>query len=409
MRLLLIPVTSEKWKSLNMVQAVKQARDSARRIQKKVDIRQERTRFSIACEQIEALAIQQNRDVHFVIEGEEADRVMKLFPAEGKTHLPFLGPSEIQNVKSNLPPEISARVSITGGLVSTLIPFRNIYLPQESLISNQKKIKFGSQTPDYSLCDVDLSTKMDGNILHRTHKQIRNAIQTGECLGWVRHEFFTKAIREYIGLKERPTTTKTVKVKKEVPDEKAIAQRERKWWFKFLKSYLPIFLPKSVPMKSIMVDEKRVVCLPIEPVYIRIAFRDGSEGQPFPLFCLPPIKEPEELPVIHAALMSGRHFDLDPKVDLCLLRNSELKGQEVMSIAKQEEIAFNRVTDFIYRCLEKMGGMELHIYHTGLEPAVIGTYRAVVEALRSEKIRERFMVIPRFYKENSFTFEKAWY
>lgn len=409
MRLLLIPITSERWKSPDMALAVEQARDSARRIQKKVDIRRERTRFSIACEQIETIAMQQNRDRHFVIEGEQAYKIMRLFPAEGKAHFPFLGPSEVQKVKSDLPPELSVKVGITGGLVAILIPFRNIYIPQKSLTSDQKKIKFGAQKPDYSLCNVDLSTETNGNTLHRTHKQIRKAIETGECLGWVRHEFFTKAIREYIGLKERPTTTKTVKVKKDVPDVDAIAQRESKWWFKFLKSYFPIFLPKSIPMKSILVDKERIVYLPIKPVYIRIAFRDGSEGAPFPLFCLPPIKEPRGLPVIRAALMSGRHFDLDSEVDICLLRNSELKGQEDVTIAKQEEIAYNRVTDFIYSCLEKMDGIELHIYHTGLEPTVVGTYRAIVEVLRTEKYRGKFMVIPRFYRGNRFVDEKAWY
>ena len=216
MRLLLIPIAPESWKSPSMVQAVKQARDSARRIQKRFDIRRERIRFSIACEQIETLAIQQNRDVQFLIEGEEAYRAINLFPAEGKGRLPFLGPREVQKAKSNLPPEISARISITGGLAGILIPFRNSYIPKESLTLNQNKINFGAHEPDYSLCDIDLSGKLNDSILHRTHKQIRRAIETGECLGWMRHEFFTKAIREYIGLKERPTTTKTVKVKKRV-------------------------------------------------------------------------------------------------------------------------------------------------------------------------------------------------
>ena len=126
MRLLLIPITSERWKSPDMALAVEQAMDSARRIQKKVDIRRERTRFSIACEQIETIAMHQNKEIHFVIEGEQACKVMKLFPAEGKAQLPFLGPSEVQKVKSDLPPELSAKVGITGGLVAILIPFRNI-------------------------------------------------------------------------------------------------------------------------------------------------------------------------------------------------------------------------------------------------------------------------------------------
>ncbi|MEK9148768.1 MAG: hypothetical protein AAB267_01835, partial [Candidatus Desantisbacteria bacterium] len=44
--MLLIPITSERWKSPDMSLAVEQARDSARRIQKKVDIRDYENIFS---------------------------------------------------------------------------------------------------------------------------------------------------------------------------------------------------------------------------------------------------------------------------------------------------------------------------------------------------------------------------
>ena len=63
--------------------------------------------------------------------------------------------------------------------------------------------------------------------------------------------------------------------------------------------------------------------------------------------------------------------------------------------------------------LEKLNGLEFHLYQTGLEPAVIGTYRAILEILRKSdsKYRDKLIVIPKMFRghKNGFQDLKAWY
>jgi hypothetical protein len=424
MRLLLLPIKPELWKSPDIAIAMEQARDSARRIRKKIDIRRERVRYSLACERIESLAIQDSNTngTFFEIEGAQAYTILNLLPTDGDTKFPFCGPSHIKELKANLPREISAKISITGGLVVVLDPFRHQYSQPQSIESIKQKNGTNKPAHDYSSCEVDLDSLNNEAVLRRTHEQIRRAIETGEPMGWVnvessdlsgtglaRHTIFIKALREYIGLRERPWTKKLVKVPKKVPDEEAISIRENKWWYQLLKKFLPFLLPKSIPMKTIMIDKEEIEYLPIEPIYIRFAYKDGSEGDPFPLFCLPLEKEPPGLPVIQAALISSRHFELDRKVDLCLLRNSEISLREDATIAEQEKIAYDKATKFIQGYIKKFKGLELYLYHTGLEPAIIGTYHAVVETLRLPNFRGRLMVIPKIYHKNGYVDLKPWY
>lgn len=424
MKLLLIPIKPDLWKSPDMALAVEQARDSARRIRKKIDVRRERVRYSLACERVESLAMQDSHTnrTFFKTEGAHANSLLNLFPTDGNTKFPFCGPSHIKELKAKFSPEISAKIDITGGLVIVLDPFRNQYSLQQSIEPTKHKNGINKSVPDYLSCEVDLDGLNNEAVLRQTHDQIRRAIETGGPLGWInvespnssgiglaRHTVFVKALREYIGLKERPWTKKLVKVPKKVPDEEAIAIRENKWWYQLLRKSLPFLLPKSIPMKTIMVDEEKIEYLQIEPVYIRVAYKDGSEGAPFPLLCLPPEKQPAGLPVIRAALISSRHFELDHEVDLCLLRNSEISLREDATIAEQERMAYDKATKFIQSYIEKLKGLELHLYHTGLEPAIIGTYHAVVETLRLPKFRGRLMIIPKVYHKNHYIDLKPWY
>ena len=423
MKLLLIAVKPDLWKSPNMALAVEQAKDSARKIRKNIDVRRERVRYSLACESVERLAVHDSitNGTFFEVDGAQAYSISNLFPADGGTTFTFCGPSHIKELKVKLPKEISAKVSITGGLVIVLDPFRNQYSLPHSVEPSNQKSGLNNIPPDYSLCEADLNSLSNNAVLQRTHSQIRRAIETGQPLGWVnvessdsatglaRHTVFVKALREYIVLKERPWTKKLVKVPKKVPDKEAIATRESKWWYQFLKDFLPFLLPKKIPLKTIMVDEEQIEFLPIEPRFIRLAYKDGSEGASFPLLCLPPAKQPTGLPVIRAALISNRHFELDKEVDLCLLRNSELSLREDATIAEQELMAYEKATKFIQECIENLKGLELHLYHTGLEPAIIGTYRAIVETLRSASFRGRLLVIPKIYHRGGFIDLGPWY
>ncbi len=113
-------------------------------------------------------------------------------------------------------------------------------------------------------------------------------------------------------------------------------------------------------------------------VALPIAFSDGSLGPDFPLQCLNLRPEPEEkAPVfLRLGLNSGRHLELDHVVDLYLVRNSMMKEAETS--AQQCEVAYEESLNVLRDPVLKGGGL-LEAYHTGLEPLVVGFYRAVVD------------------------------
>lgn len=408
--LLLVPVRSEQWKSPAVALAVEQARGAARRIRKKVDIRRERTRYTLACEHIESIVLGQPDALCFEVAGSQARAVIESFPFGGVAPFPFVGPPDIKEVKTRLPEHISARVNITGALLAIASPFANPYVPPPDVAADEGTRPTDRCTANPPLPDIELDRSADEATLRRTHRQIQRAVESGGTMGWIRHEVFTEAIREYLFVKEQPTGVKVVQVPKAVPDEEGIARRAGQPWYRFLKAFLPFLLPKGVPTKSVLVDEEMTVELPIEPAWIRIAFRDGSKGAALPLLCLLPVDRPVGLPVLRASLMSCRHFEIDQYVDVCILRNSEMSRGDDVSIAEQEQMAFDQASTLLRGCIEKMGGLELHLYHTGLEPAVIGTYRAIVEALRSPGVRGRLVVVSKAYRgDDRYVDLKAWY
>ena len=133
----------------------------------------------------------------------------------------------------------------------------------------------------------------------------------------------------------------------------------------------------------------------LTPAEIRIVYADGSEGRPFPIRCLclgPQVEDNE--PPLRAVLMSMRHLDLDRVVDLAWFRNREVS--KTRTLAETDEYCYQKTLDSLDAAL-KEGPLLLHMYHTGFEPAVIGFYRGVVEALRSEQ-GGMLAVLPHYYR-----------
>lgn len=130
---------------------------------------------------------------------------------------------------------------------------------------------------------------------------------------------------------------------------------------------------------------------------VRTTFTDGSETRPFPIDCLPPPPplDPKAYP-LRVGLNSGRHPDMDQDVSLYLIRNHEVQQWETS--AEQEEETFLRSMDFFQDPCWKEGGV-IEMYHTGLEPLVLGFYRAVVEVacLRHQQDLPRLQVVPKIF------------
>ena len=128
---------------------------------------------------------------------------------------------------------------------------------------------------------------------------------------------------------------------------------------------------------------------------IRVTFSDGSETWPFPVGCLNLSDPPNASdPVLRVGLNSGRHPEMDRFVEVYLFRNADIATLE--TISDQEQYAFQQGMAFLQNPEWKDGGtVELH--QTGLEPLIIGFYRAVVtESLRRKRNGlPPVMVIPR--------------
>lgn len=133
------------------------------------------------------------------------------------------------------------------------------------------------------------------------------------------------------------------------------------------------------------------------PVLAPVRYRDGSMARPFPLGCL---NHPDNVGAMtHSysfTLMSMRHVEMDYHVDGAWLRNTEISRPRPM--ADTDEIAY--LTSM--RQLDQLilaGSTELIMYQTGLEPAVLGFYRAVTELLARQT--GVLAVSPRHYHEGT--------
>lgn len=143
---------------------------------------------------------------------------------------------------------------------------------------------------------------------------------------------------------------------------------------------------------------------PMTPTEIRIVYADGSEGQPFPIQCLRQGTQAKDgVDPLRAVLMSMRHLDLDRVVDLAWFRNRRVSKTRTQ--AETDEYCYQTTLDLLDAAL-KEGPLLLHMYHTGFEPAVIGFYRGVVEVLCSG---EMLSVLPYYYRgEKHFELGSWW-
>ncbi|NMC34717.1 MAG: hypothetical protein GYA36_20020 [Veillonellaceae bacterium] len=140
------------------------------------------------------------------------------------------------------------------------------------------------------------------------------------------------------------------------------------------------------------------------PVYIRVNYTDGSQGKPFPLRCLPKrsndaLKIIQQTTPLKAALLSMRHLSMDRDVDMAWFRNREVSKAR----------AFGETDHFCYEYSKKLfeqsreeGILRLFLYQTGLQPAVIGFYRALTEELLYRANNPPSLeVTPHFYVKQS--------
>jgi hypothetical protein len=147
-------------------------------------------------------------------------------------------------------------------------------------------------------------------------------------------------------------------------------------------------------------------------VLVPIVYADGSEAAPFPLGTLVDRKRPSgEVRVLKVALMSMRHLGIDQMVDMAWFRNREVSQSR--SLAESDEFCFKYSLEELKKLhdlsRDHLHGrpIELHVYHTGFEPASVGFYRAVAAVLAGDKklnpawVQDKpgwLIVVPYYYR-----------
>jgi hypothetical protein len=143
-----------------------------------------------------------------------------------------------------------------------------------------------------------------------------------------------------------------------------------------------------------------------QPVYARVVYRDGSEARPFPFRTLRMKDHADSnLRVIRVSLMSMRHPEMDATVDAAWLRNRQVS---LARPAAETDGLVYETSRIQLRNLASGGRICLRVYQTGLEPAVMGFYRAVTEHLLVQP--RSIEVVPNFHqpREDCYQEGKPW-
>jgi len=372
MKISIIPISKKLWEREDLQSAVEDALGAGRRITKKVNLKHQRKIFSLACSHIEKIAVENGED-GIELKGKDAYKVITVLKSDEGIVYPFVLPKAMSRFREHFKGRLLEHLDkIKDGIVVIFLPyqkpFRDPQISPVPFVVKKPNIKFQDLLPVFSLPE-DIESSKYQEYKERAYHQLNKAILSGQPFNAsaFSHRVFTELIRDYIP--EPPIS----------------------FWCRLINWLL--------------------FWRGIKPILLRIIYNDGSEARPFPLFSLSRISQPKDFPIIKVGLMSMRHpEELDPLVDIYLLRNKEVDRRE--SCAEQDDISYHRTTQFLLELLKDKNRVEIHLYHTGLEPAAVGTYRAIIEILQN--YQGRLVVVPKFpvvkkEEEVSYKSSKPWF
>ncbi|MFN8495660.1 MAG: hypothetical protein U0350_49165 [Caldilineaceae bacterium] len=156
------------------------------------------------------------------------------------------------------------------------------------------------------------------------------------------------------------------------------------------------------PHREITEALRYLVYEQINPAKLQVTYNDNTHGEPFPVRVLQLPTSGlswENSSVLNIGSLTFRHVDYDNYVDVYLIRDREtrrLTNQEI------ETEAYKRMKE-ILSDQSLQNETYLAIYQTGLEPLIVGIYRALVEHLlyRSEHKLAQLTVQPVFFVESA--------
>jgi len=141
---------------------------------------------------------------------------------------------------------------------------------------------------------------------------------------------------------------------------------------------------------------------PKSPQLLKVVYEDGSQGRPFPIYCLPQpelefIQRFSTVRPLKVAMLSIRHMEMDREVDMAWFRNTEASLRR-SCFADTDYFCYQETLRQL-KMLAPQIPVFIHLYQTGLEPAVVGFYRALVEFLLSkDPNKPQLAVVPRYFR-----------
>ncbi|MBU4274869.1 SMI1/KNR4 family protein [Patescibacteria group bacterium] len=393
LQMMLIP--AEEWEySKTFGHLAQNAYDYGELIASKVNISRYRNDFIITSAAVERVAFQiAEGSKKITIPAKSRRLVLSALKRENGISYSFVKPKEMSEFLEKISDKPPSSKIIPFGAVIVSTPYKKFDEPLERLETPRNQVEIPKEV--ISAINSEVSEKIKEGIfvsrddnIRSAHQQVQEALKNGLPLAvsYLQPQVFVEAIRGYL--------------------------------------YALHFGRKKT----------------LEPAYLRVAYNDGGEGKPFPIFCLD--KEPKvgkhfyDFP---AQIVSLRHMLGDLATECSIIRNVEIQRKE--DSVEQEDFAFRKVYFFIetllrliqkevlieevekttriFRLLweyshttdapikdwDSRAGLRLHLFQsTGLEPAVVGTYRAVVELL--QKHRGKLVVVPRIYRRDDKLMQK---
>lgn len=139
---------------------------------------------------------------------------------------------------------------------------------------------------------------------------------------------------------------------------------------------------------------------------VEVIYRDGSSGKPFPSRAIEfGLSDPVGALRVAVSLISMRHPDQDLNVHGAWLRNIEVSGRQIPH-AEVDDTAYERSRGKLARLVDLAGTVAIDVYQVGLQPAVVGFYRAVADHLINAP--GTVSVKPHFFRGDSYDPGALW-
>lgn len=137
---------------------------------------------------------------------------------------------------------------------------------------------------------------------------------------------------------------------------------------------------------------------------IRVVYMDGSEGRPFPLRCLErrPLARDLKIVPLKVSLVSMRHLAMDSQVHIAWFRNRDVSTPK--PYAETDAFCASRTMELLKEITDRE--FYVHLYQTGLETAVVGFYRGLIQFLKSNQ-KGQLKVIPFYYRKKDDVYEQG--